>query len=70
MKCIIDLYNYCRYRDFVFQGDGSVIGLVAPANPLLRAYTSITQVQTRIFALAPGADPRTLPISGRRSPAT
>jgi endoglucanase len=56
IKCIIDLHNYCRYQDFVFQPDGSVIGLVKPPNPLIRAFTSDnTQVQTRIFALAPGA---------------
>lgn len=56
IKCIIDCHNYCRYRDFVFQGDGSVIGLVKPANPLIQAYTTDnTKVQTRIFALAAGA---------------
>ncbi len=55
MKCIVDCHNYCRYRDFVFQSDGSVAGLVKPANPLVRAYTTDNaQVQTRIFALAPG----------------
>jgi endoglucanase len=55
-KCIIDLHNYCRYRDFIFQPDGSVTGLVAPANPLIRAFTTDnSQVQTRIMALAPGA---------------
>jgi endoglucanase len=55
-KCIIDLHNYCRYRDFVFQSNGSVIGLTASTDPLIRAYTTDnTQVQTRIFALAPGA---------------
>jgi len=56
VKCIIDLHNYCRYRDFVFQPNGSVIGLVKPSDPLVRAYTTDnTQVQMRIFALAPGA---------------
>jgi len=56
MKCIIDLHNYCRYQDFVFQADGSVLGLVAHPNPLIRAYTTNgSQVQQRIFALAPGA---------------
>ncbi|HXD40720.1 MAG TPA: cellulase family glycosylhydrolase [Ramlibacter sp.] len=55
IKCIIDCHNYCRYQDFVFQADGSVIGLVKPSNPLIHAYTTDnTQVQTRIFALAPG----------------
>jgi endoglucanase len=56
IKCIIDLHNYCRYRDFVFQPDGSVIGLVQPTDPLVRAYTTDnTQVQTRIMSTAPGA---------------
>ena len=55
-RCIIDLHNYCRYRDFKFQPDGSVIGLIVPSDPLLRAYTGdASQVRTRIFALAPGA---------------
>jgi hypothetical protein len=54
-KCIIDLHNYCRYRDFIFQADGSVIGLDKQPG-LTYAYTNDnTQVQTRIVALAPGA---------------
>lgn len=54
--CIVDLHNYCRYQDFRFQADGSVAGLVRPAGPLLRPYSSDpAQVQERIFALAPGA---------------
>lgn len=57
--CIIDLHNYCRYRDFRFQPDGSVIGLTRPADPLLHAYTTDpSQVWTRIFATAPGASIR------------
>ncbi len=56
IKCIIDCHNYCRYRDFKFQPDGTVTGLVVPPDRLLRPYTSDnTQVQTRIFALGPGA---------------
>jgi endoglucanase len=56
IRCIIDCHNYCRYKDFKFQPDGSVTGFVVPPDPLLRPYTSDnTQVQTRIFALAPGA---------------
>jgi endoglucanase len=56
IKAFIDCHNYCHYIDFVFQADGSVIGLQRPANPLLMAYTSDNrQVQTRIMALAPGA---------------
>ncbi len=55
-KCILDLHNYCRYRDFVFQADGSVIGLVRHSDPLAHPYTTDwQQVQTRIFALASGA---------------
>ncbi len=60
MKCIIDLHNYCRYQDFKYQADGSVIGLITPANRIYRPYTSDTsQVQVRIFALASGATLRT-----------
>jgi endoglucanase len=56
MKCIVELHNYGRYQDFRFQPDGSVIGLVKPADPLIHPYTTDnTQVQMRIFALAPGA---------------
>ncbi|MBG9387046.1 glycoside hydrolase family 5 protein [Caenimonas aquaedulcis] len=56
IKCIIDCHNYCRYQDFVFQPDGSVAGLTTFTNPLLRPYTTDpSQVQVRIFALAPGA---------------
>ena len=56
IRCIIDCHNYCRYKDFKYQPDGSIIGLTAPPDPLLRPYTSDNaQVQKRIFALAPGA---------------
>jgi endoglucanase len=56
IKCMIDVHNYCRYTDFIYQSDGSVRGLVKPSNPLLHAFTTDNaQVQTRIFALAPGA---------------
>jgi endoglucanase len=56
IKCMLDVHNYCRYTDFVYQPDGSVIGLVKPSNPVLHAYTTDNrQVRTRIFALAPGA---------------
>jgi hypothetical protein len=55
-KVILDCHNYCRYRDFRFQPDGSVKGLKRPPDPLLRAYTGDnTQVQERIFSLAPQA---------------
>jgi hypothetical protein len=56
IRCIIDLHNYARYQDFHYQADGSVIGLSAPPTPFLRPYTrDNTQVQVRIFGLAPGA---------------
>ncbi len=55
MKCIIDLHNYCRYQDFVYQPDGSVKGLRTGSSPLVRPYTTdASQVQVRIFALANG----------------
>ena len=56
-KCILDLHNFARYRDFRFQPDGSVIGLTKdPSNPLVYAFTNDGgQVQMRIVALAPGA---------------
>ncbi len=55
-KCIIDNHNYCRYQDFKYQADGSVIGLTVPSDPLIRPYTTDnTQVRKRIFALAAGA---------------
>lgn len=56
IRCIIDLHNYGRYQDFRFQADGSVTGLIAAKNPLLRPYTrDNTQVQVRIFSRAAGA---------------
>ena len=56
VTCIIDCHNYCRYQDFRFQGDGSVAGLTSPSDPVLRPYTTdSSQVQERIFSLAPGA---------------
>jgi endoglucanase len=55
-KCVIQCHNFCRYRDFKFQPDGSVTGLVQPSDPLIHPYTTDdTQVTSRIFALAPGA---------------
>jgi hypothetical protein len=56
IKCMIDIHNYCRYTDFVYQANGSIVGLVKPDNPLVHAYTTDpNQVRFRIFALAPGA---------------
>jgi endoglucanase len=56
IKCMLDVHNYCRYTDFVYQADGSVIGLTASPNPLIYPFsTDPKQVQTRIMSLAPGA---------------
>ncbi|HUR88278.1 MAG TPA: cellulase family glycosylhydrolase [Ramlibacter sp.] len=55
-KCWIDLHNYCRYKDFRYQADGSVLGLAKPNDPTIYAYTTdANQVYMRIFATAPGA---------------
>ncbi|MFD1579924.1 glycoside hydrolase family 5 protein [Ramlibacter ginsenosidimutans] len=54
-KCIIDVHNYCRYTDFVYQANGDVKGLTKP-NSVAQAFTTdSSQVQFRIMALAPGA---------------
>jgi endoglucanase len=54
-KCIIDVHNYCRYTDFIYQPDGSVKGLQKP-NSVAQAFTTDgTQVFVRIMALADGA---------------
>jgi endoglucanase len=54
-KCIIDVHNYCRYTDFIYQPDGSVKGLQKP-NSVAQAFTTdSTQVFVRIMALADGA---------------
>lgn len=54
-KCIIDVHNYCRYTDFIYQPDGSVKGLQKP-NTVAQAFTTdSTQVFVRIMALASGA---------------
>ncbi|MDB5930802.1 MAG: Twin-arginine translocation pathway signal [Polaromonas sp.] len=56
IRCIIDLHNYCRYQDFRYQPDGSVIGLTRPPIRMLRPYTrDASQIQERIFSLAEGA---------------
>jgi endoglucanase len=56
IQCIIDCHNSCRYQDFRFQADGAVSGLTVPPNALTRPYTTDkSQVQLRIFSLAPGA---------------
>ena len=54
--CILDLHNYCRYRDYRYAPDGSVPGLKKGPTPLHRPYTEDPAgVQERIFSLAPGA---------------
>lgn len=55
MRCLLDLHNYCRYRDFRYQPDGSVSGLVNPGGGAMPYTTDPSQVYTRIFATAPGA---------------
>ena len=55
-KCLIDLHNYCRYRDFAYRPDGSVPGLRKGDTPLHRPLTEDPAgVKDRIFSLAPGA---------------
>ncbi|TFZ07561.1 twin-arginine translocation pathway signal protein [Ramlibacter henchirensis] len=55
-KVILDLHNYCRYRDFRYAADGSVPGLKPGPTPLHRPFTHDPGgVQERIFSLAPGA---------------
>lgn len=56
MTCILDLHNYCRYRDFIYNGDGSVTGFVNPSDPDLQPYTTdATKVRDCIMAKAAGA---------------
>jgi aryl-phospho-beta-D-glucosidase BglC (GH1 family) len=51
IKCLIDIHNYCRYKDFKYQPDGSVLGFVDPSDPLLPPYTSdSSQVVQTIMA--------------------
>jgi aryl-phospho-beta-D-glucosidase BglC (GH1 family) len=55
-KCLIDLHNYCRYRDFRYAPDGRVAGLKPGPTPRHRPYTEDAGgIQERIFSLAPGA---------------
>jgi endoglucanase len=56
ITCIIDLHNYCRYQDFKFQADGSVIGLTRADDAVIRPYTTDpSQVHERLMSLASGA---------------
>jgi len=54
--CILDLHNYGRYHDFVYQRGGAVFGLKAAPDGRLRPFTTDRQqLRQRIFALAEGA---------------
>lgn len=56
MKVILDMHNYCRYLDFVYNGDGTVTGFTAPADRHIMPYTTDnTKVINRIMSLAAGA---------------
>jgi endoglucanase len=56
ITCILDNHNYCRYKDFRYQPDGSILGLTAPPSAIYRPYTvDPSQWLERIFSLAPGA---------------
>lgn len=49
-KILVDLHNYCRYSDFLYQGDGSIIGFNA-GTALAAPYTSSgAQIYERIFS--------------------
>lgn len=55
-KIILDLHNYCRYIDFVYDGSGNVVGFTDPADPLVPPYTTdSSKVTERIFSKAAGA---------------
>lgn len=54
--CVLDLHNYCRYRDFRYTPEGRVPGLKPPPTPWHAPYTEDPAGwQDRIFSLAPGA---------------
>ena len=56
ITCILDNHNYCRYKDFRYQADGSILGLTAPPGAIYRPYSvDPSQRVERIFSLAPGA---------------
>jgi aryl-phospho-beta-D-glucosidase BglC (GH1 family) len=52
IKVLLDVHNYARYNDFVYQADGSVLGLVDPADDLLPPHVNgdTAQVTSTIFA--------------------
>lgn len=47
-KVIIDLHNYARYRDYIYQGDGSVSGYQPGDDLYTRPYSNTNQVVERI----------------------
>lgn len=46
MTCLLDLHNYCRYRDFDYNVDGSVDGFVGSASLQERPFLLGTNVHT------------------------
>lgn len=56
-KLLIDLHNYCRYRDYLYQADGSVIGFQAgDATTLPFTASGSSQVIDKVMALV--SDPK------------
>lgn len=59
MKCMLDVHNYCRYTDFIYQADGSVTGGVSnnSRDPSVHAWANDgSQVTVRIMSL--NTDPK------------
>jgi endoglucanase len=52
VRCVIDIHNYCRYMDFVYQPDGSIIGFNVPTDRLYPPYAANTEVVRKIFSKA------------------
>lgn len=51
VKIILDLHNYCRYQDFIYQSNGTVTGFTVPTDSYVSPYTTNnTQVVVRVFA--------------------
>lgn len=51
VTAILDLHNYCRYLDFSYSTDGSVVGFTVPASPLFPYTTNNTAVVNKIMAV-------------------
>lgn len=49
IKCYLDIHNYCRYVDFIYNADGSVPGFTVPGGVLM-PYSATNSTQTRIFS--------------------